>query len=181
MCIPNAHSQSLAPDGDFDLNINGWHCGSVNPIWVSDDGSEISGNGSLQMSVQNITSNGGQLGGGTCDWVSVTPELDYLFNGFYKVPTDSEFENLLIQYYWFTETEDFISVDTRMIPTNTITRDTWVNFDHLTSAPADATKLSISLVFQFYADGEQGVSAFLGWDDLFLKTFIDEIYRNGFE
>lgn len=177
----NVFSQSLAPDGDFDTDIVGWHCGSVNPVWRSDEGSGLSGNGSLQISRENFISTGGELGGGTCDWVVVSPMNDYKFDGFFKLPTDSEFENISIDYYWFTEAEDFISVDSQTIPTNTVTRDVWTSFEMTKTAPMDATKLAISLTFQFYANGQNEVSAFLLWDDLYLSNFVDEIFTNGFE
>jgi hypothetical protein len=173
--------QSIAPDGDFDTDIIGWHCGSVNPIWRSDEGSGLSGNGSLQISHENFISNGGELGGGTCDWVVVTPLNDYKFTGFYKLPTNSEFENISIDLYWFTEAENYISVDSLVIPTNTITRNVWTPFDLSKMAPVDATKLAISLTFQFYPNGQDEVSAFLLWDDLYLVNYTDEIFSDGFE
>lgn len=174
-------AQSIAPDGDFDFNINGWHCGSVNPIWRSDDGSGLSGHGSLQMSHENFISNGGQLTGGTCTWVTVSPMSDYKFDGFFKIPSNSEFENILISFYWFTDDETFIKTDSHTISTNEVVRDTWSSFEMTAKAPANANKLILNLGFQFYSGGQNQVSAFLLWDDLYLINFIDVIFTNGFD
>lgn len=172
-------AQSIAPDGRFDTGIIGWHCGGANPSWRSDVGSGDSGPGSLQMSREHFISTGGQLAIGACEWIVVTPHKHYQFTGNYLLPTDSEFENILIDLYWFTEAEDFISKDTLTVPTASVSRDTWLAFSMLETAPPDATKLAVNMSFQFYQNGMDPVSAFLLWDDLYLSD--DVIFIDGFE
>ena len=177
----NVKSQGIPPGGNFDSNITGWHCGSVNPVWISDDGSSVSGNGSLQHSLENYIASGGQLSGGYCDWVTVVPEKVYQFKGFYKLLANSDLANLVIDLYWFTENETFISVDTLSIPAAGITRDVWTSFMKTSNSPTNATKLSPSLVMEFTSSG-QTVSTFVRWDDLqVMEELPDGIFLNGFE
>lgn len=178
--MSNAHAQSIVADGDFDTGYAGWHCG-VNPEWVSDDGSQISGNGSLLWSRENFISAGGQLGGGHCDWAVVSEGNLYKFEGSLKIPAVSEFENVLIDFYWHTENEIFISVESFIIPTNTLTRDSWLRFERQSAAPSDAKKLSATMAFGFYGTGQTEVSAYVLWDDLKVLELPDQIFEAGFD
>lgn len=178
--LASASAQSIATDGDFDNNITGWHCG-VNPEWVSDDGSQLSGNGSLLWSRENFISGGGQLGGGHCDWLDVSEGYVYQFEGSLKLPSSSEFEHIFFDFYWFTADESFISVDSFAISTGMLTRDSWLRFSKQSLAPLGASKLSASMAMGFYESGQKEVSAYVLWDDLKVLELTDLIFDDGFE
>lgn len=178
--LPSVNAQSIAADGDFDNNILGWHCG-VNPEWVNDDGSQLSGNGSLLWSRENFISGGGQLGGGHCDWIMVSESLVYQFDGSLKLPSSSEFEHVFFDFYWYTADENFISVESFMVPTGKFSRDTWLRFSKQTMAPLGASKLSASMAMGFYESGQTEVSAYILWDDLKVLELTDLIFHDGFD
>ncbi len=174
------NAQELEPNGNFDSDITGWHCGSVAPTWINNDGANLSGAGSLQHTVTAINANSGSLGGGYCNFSSATAGKNYIFKGSYKLLSADEVENLVLQVFFYTQNENYIDVFTDIIPVSTITLNQWTSFTVTASAPANTGNIISHVNYEFTTTGNP-INWVIRWDDMSLKQEKSVIFMNGFE
>ena len=171
---PQLSAQLLLSNGTFDTNMTPWDS-TFMPAWISDDGANASGNGSLEF--KGNFNNGSSIYADS-ELVPVVEGYRYILASSYKYQTGSIPNGMSVAIEWYDSQGNFVGEYPWNVSLDMSQPGQWLDFDTaVNNIIEDATQARVRLWIHQHSSGTDFNTG--RFDDVIL--FQDTVFMSNFD